>query len=336
MVTTNTYDLTFVAPHRREEVLRRIGIIERYLEEPTRAVAERSAKEMGVNVVHIYNLARIWRETGRPEALPGAGRPSKRRRQVAPRVDRLIARAVRDAPDGKVEPIVARVLVLGDRENIELPGISTIRKYVAEAMKGRLPAESFAANSDWLIDSCAVDLPVAMPGGQIVMPIATMVIDVASATVLSVVLDIAGPPAGSAGRALLKLIGGERGDSLGRKPRIAIEGYPDEDWPTFFNLLTEAGFDVQYRDRKSTAPAEAAPRLLGSWKAGVRLRPRATRRKFELRPATLVEGRPPLGIDVAEQLIQGRWEEKWVGAPSFLPAGWDDEAERRLVEIAST
>ena len=149
MTLDNNYDLSFVAPHRRAEVLRRITILETYLDDPTRAVAEHCAREMGVNIVHLYNLARIWREGRRPEAIPGAGRPRKRRQHMPRRVALLIAQAVKEEGNEKLEPIVERLAELAKREGVRLPGVSTVRKYIAAALVGKLPASSYATNSSF-------------------------------------------------------------------------------------------------------------------------------------------------------------------------------------------
>ncbi len=60
------HDLTFVAPERRAEVLRRIGVIERFLARPGRKAAEGAAEELGLRVAQ-FNLVRAWRSFKRPD-----------------------------------------------------------------------------------------------------------------------------------------------------------------------------------------------------------------------------------------------------------------------------
>ncbi|WP_137864595.1 MULTISPECIES: hypothetical protein [unclassified Sphingomonas] len=67
-------DLSGIDPLRRDEVRRRIGILQRYLalKSPTKADAEHHAKQIGIGVQQFYRLAKVWRIKGEPEAV-GAG-----------------------------------------------------------------------------------------------------------------------------------------------------------------------------------------------------------------------------------------------------------------------
>lgn len=67
-------DLSDIDPERRREVMRRVAILDRYLaiQIPDAVDDVAFAGEMGVGVGQFLRLARIWRESRRPELLPGA------------------------------------------------------------------------------------------------------------------------------------------------------------------------------------------------------------------------------------------------------------------------
>lgn len=174
-----SYDLTFVAPHRRDEVLRRIRVLERFIARPGRAMAEGCAADLGIGVVQFYNLVRAWRAYRQPERLAGAGRPRMRKSFASTEQQRLVAQASAELPDATLHAIASRAIALGRSAGIAMPSPNSIRKMVELSAIRRLAPASPANGADVVVASCAVDIPVAN-GGSPTMPVATLVISTAS------------------------------------------------------------------------------------------------------------------------------------------------------------
>lgn len=106
LVMAEKIELDLVRPKRREEILRKIRIIQRHIAAIELGDGDEyaAAKEMGVTTAHFRVLARTWLLHARAEALPGAtrgGTPWRRRPSHARRQELLraaLADAVPDAP----------------------------------------------------------------------------------------------------------------------------------------------------------------------------------------------------------------------------------------------
>ena len=87
-----------IDPERRVEMRRRVRLIRDYVAGPRTAERrEGAAAELGVTPGQFLRLVRIWRETGSPARLHGAGAPGRARRptrSLAPGVEAIIGAAI--------------------------------------------------------------------------------------------------------------------------------------------------------------------------------------------------------------------------------------------------
>lgn len=307
-------DVAFVAPHRRAEVLRRIEILNVFLADPSPAAAEAGAAALGIGVPQFSNLVRAWETKRSAAAIPGSGRPRATRRQLTDDQFAVIDEAVGDVGAGGRDRIVDRAVEIGAFRGVAMPSRSTITSHVRAALSGRLRPGSWAADADLAIDHCAVDLPVELEGA-VVMPIATLVLDVASASVVGLALSTVGPSAEATARAFLAAL--EPGDAgVGRKAaapavpvRLAFELLPGVAWNALERALMETGFAIAPLPRERPSDALVAADLIGPRKAGVLLRPQLVRRHPLARPARLQKGASAISLEDAELLLRGRWLE---------------------------
>jgi hypothetical protein len=123
-------DLSFVAPDRREEVLRRINAIEDFLQIHGRKSAEAHAAELGLRIAQFYNLVKAWKATRRPERIATAEHKRKRDLGVSTEqaeiMDRIIAADPRAAPAHTVHAIMRD----GFENGWSLPRQEIVTRYV--------------------------------------------------------------------------------------------------------------------------------------------------------------------------------------------------------------
>lgn len=110
LVMAATIELDLVRPERRDEILRKIRIIQRHIAaiELGEGDEKAAAKEMGVTIAHFRVLVRTWMLQARAEALPGATRrgTSWRRRPSHARRQELLRAALADAvPDAPLRTV---------------------------------------------------------------------------------------------------------------------------------------------------------------------------------------------------------------------------------------
>lgn len=75
MTTVDIPDLLQVPPYRRDEIRRRVAVVERYLANQSGPAATAAAKELGMGQTAFYMLVKAWRERNSAIHLPGAGAP---------------------------------------------------------------------------------------------------------------------------------------------------------------------------------------------------------------------------------------------------------------------
>jgi len=301
------HDLSFVAPHKRNEVRAKIRGIESYIADPTAATAKAVSGKLGISERTLHLLVRIWREKKQPADLVGSGRPRKRRSTVTEQQAMVIAEAVKERPDDIVERIVERAHTLAQQKGLELPSATPLRRAVKKALGARLPANSFAVGADFVVDHIAVDLPVQTGEGA-TMPIATIVIDVARAAVVGLELRTLAPgiaPVAFAINSWLQLGIPTRAD--GQEPVLALEAFPGDDWKRLVGVLAELPFRLQVTQRSALGRTSVSPTLLGDRHDGVWLRPRNTSRTPEKRRPTVPAGAKPLAVEMAADVLQDRW-----------------------------
>lgn len=97
-------DLAGVRPERRDEIIRRIRIIQRHLASAAQGIDDTvaCAAEMGVSPVRFIRLTQTWMLLARPEEMPGAtrnGTPWRRKPGRLRRLDLLRAALAEADPD---------------------------------------------------------------------------------------------------------------------------------------------------------------------------------------------------------------------------------------------
>ncbi len=335
-------DLAFVAIHRRAEVLRRIGILERYLADPSPDAASRSAAEIGVGPAQFSNLARSWATSRRPEDMAGAGRPRQPRRQISRDQRLAIEDAVAELPGATLEDVSERARRIADRRGIPMPARATVIRHAAAFRAGRLPGDFDASRADLVVEPCVVDIPIegATPGAS--MPMAILVMDPAVPAVIGVELLRDGPTAAGTAAAILDALtydgSGERSD--GRNPptdrfTIHFDRLQDPGWAALAAALEASGLGVQGVTRTAVTTADFATRLFGKNLAGVPLPPRRGRGRSIARPARLERGEAPVGLEEATAMLRARCRRAAAGSevPAKLGPGRRGEAGRLLTSF---
>ena len=327
------YDLSFVAPHRRNEVVRRIRVLDRFAAQPGRAAAERGAAELDLGVTQFYRLAGIWRAGRRPEELTGAGRPRPRRSLASPEQRQIIEAAVAGNPDGVVQAIAARAEELGRAAGVTMPSTNSIRKAIELDRAGRLSPMSPAIGADVVVATCAIDIAVTSPGEPSpTMPVATMVIDTRSPPVaLGMALSLHDADVSAAARALLDAAMHRVDRPDGGTTVISIEEGIDPLWTELIKALAAAGLQVQPHARRPRSVMNDAVALLGRKPAGFRLVPGLTRSGPERRRPSIPAGASPISLSEAETLVRSRLMAK----SSESSSGWlkPDRADELVAQL---
>jgi len=234
------YDLTFVDPDRRDEVLRRIGVIEAFEKAPGRRNAEQAAQELGINVHHFYRLARVWRETRRADLLPAATHAIKSGFRIDDRIQEILREVGRDHPDAPIGTIERLARPPIEALGLKLPSRPTVRSFVRKLRREWKAGE--AAGVGLAIDFCAVGISVPVTG-QRTLPIAAVVLDLESSTAVGAALG-AEPSAALAARALVDAIDHAPAADIDEIEgiQITLQGHETGDWSQFAGLLWSLGF----------------------------------------------------------------------------------------------
>jgi hypothetical protein len=143
-------DLSGVDPLRRTEVLRRIAVLDRYLElnAPVAADAASHAAEIGVGIQQFYRLAKVWRIHHDP-ALVGAGKRGGRRTRrggVEPEVATIVAGVIDEiGAQAPQSAILGRVAERCEAAGVRAPSRGAVWTYVMDARsKGAIRIEGSA------------------------------------------------------------------------------------------------------------------------------------------------------------------------------------------------
>lgn len=332
------YDLTFVAPHRRDEVLRRIGVLERFLAKPGRTAAHRSAGELGLGLTQFYRLARVWRENRKPERIAGSATARPRKTLATAEQLSFVELAVTDLPHDSVAAIASRAIKLGEAAGVAMPSLNSVRKIVELNRAGRVAPNSPAKGAEVVIATCALDLAVATPDGSLTMPVATIVIHtLPDPRVLGVALSFEDRCAAAAAHALIDACTTWRSPTHAARPLIAIGRGPGPDWSELVESIAASGAEVRLMEARAHSVMNDAVALLGRKPAGFRLAPDLTAKPTDLRRPTLPAGARALALRDAETLVRERLVAASPTAPlPGLTADAAYELVRRLRPIAGS
>lgn len=306
-MTFDDENLSLVPLHKRSEVQRRIAAVKRYLQDPRRVVAEREAAELGISIHSLHKLARAWRELGRADALAGSGAPRKRRDHLSPQQHEILDLAAQQLTGASLTRLGERALAIASERGVAMPGVDAIRANLKRKLEHRIPPRSYAAGADFVIEHCAVSLPVDDGSGRAVMPIATLLMDVGAREVLAVVLKVSGPDAASVALAVAESFREGFPPGKGARPVLAFETFLGEEWERLVPVLSELPLVIRSSRRLRPGRANLATALLGDRHKGIWLRPRLTTRPPEARLATLSKGATLLTVEAAERYLRELW-----------------------------
>ncbi len=296
-------NLSVVAPARRDEVRRRIKVLRGYLAAPSVKAANAAADELGLSLSSFYNLVRAWK-SGKPEQLPGAGRPRERKNELNEAQRQLISNVAAQKPTLVLERAFEMVEKLGGERGVPLPSPSTIRNHLSKAMGPRIAENSFAKLSTFAIDHVAVDLPVEDNAAHI-MPIAAIVLRVSDGTILGVNLTLDGPSPTSVATAVIAAASTLA--SASSSETLALEIFNAPGWEPLVADLSRLPLELRLHQRDTVGRSGPASTLLPKRLGGIAIRPRLVSRSRGERRASVGVGTDALTLDQANILIRARW-----------------------------
>lgn len=191
-------DMSGVDPARLNEARRRVAILSQFtaLKRPSLALRTEFAQRLGLSVSQFLMLARVWRLTKNPAAIPGSQSRNARAgvRRLPTRAIKIMHEAI-DAvgPTTRRKEVLAEVAQRCAAESVAPPSASTISNALADARARMDGATAFAP--EILIDECVARLPVAR-GKLIVMPRLLLAIALPERRIVAaeVSVDSATPP----------------------------------------------------------------------------------------------------------------------------------------------
>jgi len=305
---TTDVDLTLVQPDRRPEVLRRILLAERFLREPGRQTAERFAAELGIGVAQFYNVVRSWRDTARPELLPGAAETRSRATSMSTTQLEIVDRIVADNPSMLAADMFPLIVVMAQTSGVSLPHRDTVVAHVRNSRPSFLPPGEWS-DADVVVDHAVLDLPVVHDGTS-TRPLATMAIDPVAGAITGIALSIGTPDAATTARALLRslMFPSEVGHAMSRRhARVVVVARALEETNALIRPLAAAGVRLVPALVGAHGAGRHVEALLGDRPSGIRLRPRLVWATGDRRSTVGMRGggRPMSRVD-AEGLVAAR------------------------------
>jgi len=299
-------DLTFVAPHRRDEVRRRIRHIKEFIAAPGRAAAERHAASLNLNYVQFYRLVKVWRAAGRPEALAGAGRSWSRSGPLSEEHRGLLDEIAALMLNATATGIARQAIQEARRRGLAPPSQVTAKKYITSILQKTTPATGLLKGIDIVIEHAAVDLPVTCGCAVPTMPVATLTIEVNGpdgARIIGVALSCGNPDASAVARSLMGaldrsvshgiappdvLLDGQQPQAItGFAPRLLVDENLAGPWALLLNTIAAAGIERSGRGRDDNRSRHFLGRLLPRKPGGIWFHPIKAYRKPSDRPAKL-------------------------------------------------
>lgn len=283
--------------HVREELLRRVSVIKRYIADKSRINAEAGAAELGLSIVHFKKLVHVWELHGRADRLPGAEWPKMKSTATTDKQFAVLREASDAAPDSTVEAVVRNAAQLATARGIKMPSRGTMRDRVIEMRQREAPGPVFGHDSHLVVVHAALDIPVDAQG--VTMPVASLAVHPGTRQVLGIGLSVMGPDAHATAVALR--------DALDRLPmsaipnsangqvRIAMDTLPGNRWSGLKDTLTDAGGQVA-GDNRAVPRRDLATVYLGRRVGGIEVRPRYATRPVAERHPYMESGQTPLTI----------------------------------------
>lgn len=242
MPDDSRYDMSEVAPHKRQEVLRRIEIIESYLS--GQITSNLAVEKLGMSVPSFWRLLRAWRKGKRPGDIDGSGRNPKPKRPISEDAKRIIEEAEQSLAEASFAKVVERAMKLGRERGVTMPTEKKITTHAKESRRSRgLRPEGI---SDLVLEFCAIDVPTLHADLGPVAPIMCVLVDVRrTPVILGLTLEFEGRTAAQAARTIADAIA--RADT-GRAMDVHEFQLPDfsgQEWTILETSLTNLGFAIR-------------------------------------------------------------------------------------------
>lgn len=330
-------DFSRVAPHRRDEVARRIGIIERYV---AREITRREAiDQLGLTEVSFWILVRGWLDNGRPEALMGSGKERKKVDSFSETQRQLISDAEAGARTQSVSQVMERARRLAELRGVALPGVTAMKTLIGQIRRSRgLRPEGVR---DVLVTHCAIDVPVRHAEHGVVAPIAALVLDIRrEATVLGMSLSMEPPSSSSAAAALLDALSADYLPQSQELNECRVLVGAGAGWSNLEDALQGANLPLYFMPARPRSWREIVG-LLGHRPGGIRLKPDLTERPEGERAAHVPQGGTSLDLKDADAILRGRFKGSSSSQPEALISNEEEAARlrsrlRHMIAVPST
>tara|TARA_R110000751_G_scaffold2018_18_gene10745 strand:- start:516348 stop:517367 length:1020 start_codon:yes stop_codon:yes gene_type:complete len=234
---TSKIDLTFVEPHQREEIRRRIKAVQRFNLAPGRAKAAEEAAGLGLGVASFYRIVKAWNAKKDPTAIQGA-RTKPRGSKLALEQKEIIKAAVSEQDD--TEAIVKQAFEMGEGQDVEMPSEPAVREFILELRRGKF--DLIPPSVTHVVDHCHLNLPLEDGRGGATKAVSTVIVDMRNGRVAGAAL---GREAPSASRTAAALIDAARRTVLiGPSARLLIDRESTADWLELDRSLSQAGIVI--------------------------------------------------------------------------------------------
>lgn len=339
----NADTLASMDPVRREAVLRRIRVIEQFLEGPGGDdEVYAAAKQLGMGISSFYRIARVWRETRDPFRLGiRSKRPSMDGANVieAQRID-IIRTAAAEMPRNAARTrVLERARQIAADRNVSLPNVGELRRLVYRAAPRPVASDGSEAGPGMLIvDHVAIDMGVVFsPERPPVRPIATILADGDTGGILNLALG-ATPPTATTVAGLLSgalgagIVASDPNADVERVRPVWIDGHEGDGWGLLFQRLDEVGFRRLGRARGASRRSWINERLGGEI-CGVLLKPFLTHAPADARdwqPRRRHHG--AIGPDEARRLLMLESEAQRNAASTPIVASCDVRSLSRMLD----
>ena len=316
---TSNIDLTFVEPHQRDEIRRRIEAVERFNTAPGRAKAEEEAALLGLGVASFYRIVKAWNAERDPTTIQGA--------QAKPRGSKLVKEQkeiIESASSecNSTEAIVKRAFAIGRDADVEMPSEPAVREFILELRRGRF--DPIPDGITHVVDHCHLNLPLNDGKCAAMKAVATVVLDMRSGRAAGVALGKGAPTASRTAAALVDAA--RRTQLTGPSARLLMDRESTDEWLQLERSLSQAGIVIN-GDLLAEGALEAdcgalrkrgngrtviavAGRYLAGYRANVR-----TFGDHPL-PVRLRRGAIPMSLCDADQLVRNRLDRE------AIDGGW--------------
>ncbi len=320
MENDSHFDLSKVAPHRHDEVMRRINILEAYLAK--QMVGATAIKEIGLAPSTFWWLLKIWRTNKRPEALFGTGSKERRRTPISEEQMAVLVEAERSLPHAPDTRVVRKAEEIASAKGVELPGLWNMKKAIVSIRSERgLRPEG---QGEILVVSTALKIPVRLREDEVAAPILTVVLGIEKTPVyLGMALSLDTPGPRHAAAALLDALSHPRDGAAWKPVRLRIITGSEPEWASVVDALQ--GLEVP------VVPELGAPRssrelnkVIGNKFGGILIKPDLTFRPPEKRQVPLPPGGQAIDLQDAELIVRDRLRAAFPGQRPLMVGNHGD------------